>query len=58
MGEDGKPVPGEKYQVTLPDGSVEAGVLDDAGLARVEEFEQGDCKISFPELDEEAWEEA
>lgn len=56
VGEDDKPIPGEKYQITLPDGSVAEGTLDHNGFARVEGFERGDCKISFPELDFEAWE--
>jgi type VI secretion system secreted protein VgrG len=58
VGDDDKPVSGERYTVTLPDGTVEEGTLDDHGIARIEQFEPGNCKISFPDLDEEAWEEA
>jgi len=58
VGDDDKPVPGEKYRVTLPDGSVEEGTLDENGVARIEQFQSGECKITFPELDQEAWEEA
>ena len=58
IGEDKKPIPGERYRVTLPDGSVAEGSLDEKGLARVEGFEPGTCKISFPDLDQEAWEDA
>ncbi len=58
VGEDGKPVPDEPYRVTLPDGSIEEGTLDDEGKARVDGFEKGNCKITFPNLDQEAWEEA
>ena len=57
--EDKQPVPGEKYKITLPDGeSVAEGTLDDKGCARVEGFESGGCKITFPDLDKEAWEKA
>jgi len=57
--EEGKGVPGVSYEVELPDGSVAGGTLDGNGFARVEGFEEGgDCKISFPRLDKEAWEEA
>jgi hypothetical protein len=57
-GED-KPVPGVRYRVTLPDGTADEGTLDDKGFARVEGFEAGgDCKITFPEHDKEAWESA
>jgi hypothetical protein len=56
VGEDDKPIPGEKYRITLPDNSVDEGTLDSQGYARVEGFEKGSCKITFPDLDKEAWE--
>lgn len=55
-GEDDKPIPGEKYRITLPDGTADEGTLDQNGWARVDGFKKGSCKISFPDLDEEAWE--
>jgi type VI secretion system secreted protein VgrG len=54
--EDGKPVPGETYAITLPDGSVASGSLDEKGKARVEGIDPGTCKVTFPNLDKEAWE--
>ena len=57
--EEGSPVPGERYRVTLPDGkTVAEGTLDQNGLARVEGIDPGSCKITFPNLDKEAWEKA
>ncbi len=56
VGEDNEPIPGEKYRITLPNGSVAEGTLDEKGLARVEGFEKGMCKVCFPNLDKEAWE--
>ena len=57
--EEKNPVPGEKYKITLPDGgTVAEGTLDDKGFARVEGIEPGTCKITFPNLDSEAWEKA
>jgi hypothetical protein len=56
VGEDDEPIPGEKYKITLPDDSVADGTLDEKGFARVEGFEKGTCKVSFPKLDKEAWE--
>jgi type VI secretion system secreted protein VgrG len=54
--EDGKPVPGEEYQVTLPDGStVASGTLDGKGKARVEGIDPGSCKVTFPNLDKDSW---
>ena len=56
--EEDQPVPGERYQVTLPDGTTVAeGTLDDKGFARVEGFEPGSCKVTFPDLDKDSWHE-
>ena len=57
VGEDDEPIPGEKCKITLPDDTVAERTLDEKGCTRVEGFEKGTCKICFPELDEEAWEE-
>src|ERR1043166_3740373 len=47
-----KPVPGEPYRVTLPDGEkVVTGTLDEKGFARVEDIDPGTCKVTFPRLD-------
>ena len=54
--EEDEPVPGEKYKITLPDDSVAEGTLDGKGFARVEGIDEGTCKITFPELDKDAWE--
>jgi type VI secretion system secreted protein VgrG len=57
LDEDNEPVPGERYQVTLPDGeTVAEGTLDGHGFARVEGFEPGQCQVSFPDLDKSVWE--
>lgn len=59
LDEDNEPVAGERYEVSLPDGeTVAEGTLDENGYARVEGFEPGQCKISFPDLDESVWEPA
>jgi type VI secretion system secreted protein VgrG len=57
--EDGKPVPGENYMITLPDGStVATGTTDEKGRARVEGIDPGQCKVTFPDLDKDAWKPA
>lgn len=56
--EEDEPVPGEKYEVTLPDGSVKKGTLDQQGFARVDYIDPGTCQITFPDLDKDAWEKA
>lgn len=54
--EQGKPVPGEPYRITLPDGSTIAdGTLDEKGFARVENIDPGTCKVTFPNRDKTAW---
>jgi type VI secretion system secreted protein VgrG len=55
--EDGKPVPGEEYQIVLPDGGTAAsGTLDENGFARVDGIEDpGSCKITFPKRDKQSW---
>ena len=56
LGEDDKPIPGEKYKIILPDDTVAQGTLDEKGFARIEGIEPGTCKVSFPDLDKDAWE--
>ena len=58
VGEDGSPIAGEKYEIITPDGTKATGTLNKVGFARVEGFSAGECKVSFPKLDKEAWEKA
>jgi hypothetical protein len=54
--EQGDPVAGEPYQITLPDGRVTSGTLNDKGRARVDGIpEGGTCQITFPKMDKESW---
>jgi type VI secretion system secreted protein VgrG len=53
--EEDQPVPGERYEITLPDGSVAKGTLDQNGFARVDRTVPGTCPITFPNLDKDAW---
>jgi type VI secretion system secreted protein VgrG len=56
--ESNNPVTGEEYSITLPDGTVATGTLDDKGFARVDGIDSGNCQISFTALDQDAWEKA
>jgi hypothetical protein len=56
--EAGAPVVGEKYKIELGDGTVSEGTLGSDGKARLDGIEPGSCKVSFPDLDAEAWEKA
>lgn len=54
--EQGNAVPGEKYRITLPDGSTLAeGTLDENGYAKVDGIDPGNCKITFPNRDGRSW---
>ncbi len=51
------PVPGERWKIELPDGTVRQGVLDGKGRARIDGLKTGGtCKVTFPNLDQDAWE--
>ena len=45
-----------RYRVKLPGGEVKEGNLNSYGQAGFYELDPGSCKVTFPELDEEAWE--
>jgi hypothetical protein len=53
--EDGNPVPDVAYSVTLPDGPVMTGSLDDQGFARFDDIDPGKCLVSFPEIHAKEW---
>ena len=53
---EGKPVPGVKYRITPPGGSPVEGRLNEHGQAGLYSIEPGNCKITFPDLDKDAWE--
>jgi len=56
LDDDGNPVAGEPYKITLPDGTTVAdGTLDDKGYARVDNIDPGTCQVTFPNLDKDAW---
>jgi hypothetical protein len=52
---DGKPVPGVKYRITPPGGAAVEGTLNEHGQAGLYQIEPGNCKITFPDLDKDAW---
>jgi hypothetical protein len=52
---EGNPVPGVRYRITTPDGEVREGSLNEHGQAGYYQIDPGNCKITFPDLDKEAW---
>lgn len=55
LDDDRNPVPGEAFELTLPDGDVRQGTLDQAGFARVDGIDPGTCDVSFPKIDGREW---
>ncbi len=55
--EEGKPVPGERYEVITSDGKKRSGTLNNKGEAEVKGIEPGNCDVTFPNLDKDAWTE-
>ena len=53
-----QPVPNERYRIEMPDGSTEDGFLNEQGRARFEGIDQGNCKVSFPDIDAREWKQA
>ncbi len=53
-----KPVPYKKYRIELPDQSIREGMLDANGQARVDGFDPGTCKVSFPQFHGPDWDQA
>ena len=52
---EGRPVPGEAWELTLPDGTKRSGQLDGDGYAKVAPIPEGTCQVTFPRLDADAW---
>jgi hypothetical protein len=52
---EGNPVGNMHYTVVLPSGAAEDGYLDSSGSVRFNGIDPGDCTITFPDLDRDAW---
>jgi protocatechuate 3,4-dioxygenase beta subunit len=51
---DGNPMPGERYAITLPDGTVREGALDAHGRAYFGGLDPGSAEIRWPDRDGDA----
>jgi hypothetical protein len=52
--DDGTPAAGARYKITLPDGTVKEGTLDEDGLAGFDALDPGSCEVEFPDLPQDA----
>ncbi len=55
LGEDDQPIPNARYSIELANGETVEGRLGRDGTARVSGIPLGSCRVTFPELDEDAW---
>jgi len=55
VGEDGVGISGVEYLVVTVDGREHSGVTDAKGVGRLQDILAGQCRISFPQLDKDAW---
>ena len=53
--QEGKPVPGIPYKITVPGGKEVPGSTDAKGHGRVDGIDAGNCKITFTGLDKDVW---
>jgi hypothetical protein len=53
--EDRAGIPGVDYAIITPDNQQHSGTTGEDGVARLEDILPGQCKISFPKLDRDAW---
>jgi|GEM_PF-2034463 len=53
---EGKPVPGVRYRITSTNGEIKESTLNEFGQAGLYQIDPGNCKVTFPDLDAEAWE--
>lgn len=56
VGEDGVGIPSQRYLIVTGDGREHRGWTDPLGVARLNRIPAGTCRVSFPDLDAEAWE--
>lgn len=48
-------IPAQRCMILTPDGQVHSRYTDALGYVRIDRIVGGQCKISFPDLDESAW---
>lgn len=52
---NGDPVAGATYEVKMKDGTVDRGTLNEKGMVRIEDVEEGSCEVTFPEYAPTSW---
>lgn len=55
--EAGADVPNEAVKITLTDGTIAEGTTNEKGKFRVDNIDPGNCQVTFPNLDQDAWKE-
>lgn len=55
---DNQPIANERFKIEMPDGAYAFGVTNDQGKVRIEGFDPGTCKVTFPDKDASEWKRA
>jgi hypothetical protein len=55
---EGNPAANQRYEIRLPDGSLQEGRLDGSGRARFTGIDPGTCQVTFPDFDGSEWRES
>lgn len=55
LDKDNEPIPGEHYELRLPDQSLRKGRLNREGSVKFEGIVAGDASIAFPGIDAQEW---
>ena len=55
LDDTGVAIAGAKYLIVGPDGQEHSGVTDAKGRGRLDGIPPGQCRISFPGMDKDAW---
>lgn len=57
VGEDGRGIEGERCRIVDSEGIEHSGFTDGTGVAHWTRLPPGPCKVQFPDLDAQAWDE-
>lgn len=55
LNQDGDPLAGVRYELTLPDGNTVSGQTDDSGAVYLADVAPGECELSLPDLPDDSW---
>jgi uncharacterized Zn-binding protein involved in type VI secretion len=54
---EGNPLANEDYKLEFPDGTDQTGTTNSDGVVEIHRTDPGNCKISFPKIESDKWED-